>query len=182
MKPEGELLDHNYDGIQELNNPLPRWWVYLFYITIVFAVGYFTYFITGLGDSIDTKFQKNMSTLTENQDLKAIIPEEKTEDLSDYQGTISDGKTVFMSKCAACHGQTGNGIVGPNLTDNYWIHGNGSKEAIVEVVEKGVPLKGMMAWEALLSQKDILDVVEYIRSLKGSNPANAKPPQGQLIE
>lgn len=173
-KHEGNLLDHNYDEIQELDNPLPRWWVYLFYITIVFAGLYILYFHFGPGLSIQEQFAKDMEKGKSNNAQHAIIPEGPE--------WVQKGKTVFQSKCTSCHGPEGGGLIGPNLTDAFWIHGKGTLPDIVHVIEKGVPEKGMLAWETMLKPEDIAAVANYVHSLKGNQPANAKPPQGEKVD
>ena len=174
-KPDGELLDHHYDGIQELDNPLPTWWVSLFYLTIAFAIVYIGYFHFGPGLSIQEAFAKDMSHGKPSAPAQAlaVIPEGP-----DF---VQKGQVIFGSKCASCHGAEGGGLIGPNLTDNAWIHGKGSIRDLYEVIRKGVPEKGMLAWETMLSPQEIAAAANYVRSLKGSHPSNAKPPQGELV-
>lgn len=176
-KEDAKLLDHNYDGIQELDNPLPRWWVNLFIACTLFAIGYVLYFTLGPGLSIQEKFAKT-------QEESKIIAEESNAAFSlvaamNDSGSVENGHTIYTSKCTACHGQAGEGGIGPNLTDNYWINGNGNAQDIYDVINNGVVEKGMMAWGPLLSPDDMADLVAYIDSIKGSTPKNAKAPQGQ---
>jgi cytochrome c oxidase cbb3-type subunit 3 len=182
-----KLLDHNYDDIQELDNPLPAWWVWLFYATIVFSVIYFIYFTFMLPSSaerIDAKINKMKERPAEVS--TAVVPAEK-ENLPDTgfpsdPDSISLGKGVYVSKCLACHTADGGGLVGPNLTDKYWIHGKGTDENIYEVILNGVPEKGMISWKPLLSDKEIRAVTAYIKTLQGTTPANPKAPEGELVE
>jgi len=170
------LTDHNYDGIQELDNPLPRWWVYLFYATIVFGIGYFTYYGFGIGPNLNEELEAHMRVLTP-----------KTEMAIDYESLEKDpakkeaGQAIYVAKCAACHLTDGGGMIGPNLTDNYWIHGTGRLADIIAVVQKGVPEKGMLSWESLLSPDDLEAVSVYVHSLKGTTPATPKAPQGNPV-
>lgn len=171
-----KLLDHNYDGIQELDNPLPRWWVYLFYVTIVFAAVYCTYYWFGYGDSLAVQHEKALKAMTPQQHSTETL----SFDLSDIN--LEEGQLLFQSKCAPCHKPDGGGLVGPNLTDSYWIHGEGRSEDIYTVISEGVPEKGMLSWKSLLKPSEIKSIVGYIHAIKGSNPANAKAPEGTLYE
>jgi len=174
---EGKLLDHDYDGIQELDNPLPRWWVYLFYITVVFAVIYFVYYVFGYGDSVATKHEKAVKALTQTSEAAQV-----TMLFDASRENLSEGQRLYVAKCAACHKADGGGLVGPNLTDAYWLHGDASNDAIYQVIHDGVPEKGMIAWKSQLSPDDIQNITVYIQSLKNSSPANAKGPEGNLID
>lgn len=186
-----KLLDHNYDGIQELDNPLPAWWVYLFYITIVFSFVYmivFTFFVPSLGTLADQKVEKLTAkpvkvvvlvdadaTDVDSATAPVTIPFPNDEDALDL------GKKVYVSKCLACHGAKGEGLVGPNMTDEYWLHGKGSLEDMYKVVVEGVPEKGMIAWESQLSDEEIRAVVVYMQTMQGTNPPNPKAPQGEKV-
>jgi len=174
------LLDHNYDGIEELDNPLPRWWVWLFYLTIIFSVIYIWYYWFSSGKSIEESFQAKLSEVTTTQEVAS-----SSFDLESFKVTdelLGKGEAAFASKCASCHRADAGGLIGPNLTDNHWIHGKGDRQSIFKVVKEGVPEKGMIAWGPLMSDEEIATVVLYVQSLKGSNPANAKAPEGQLVE
>jgi cytochrome c oxidase cbb3-type subunit 3 len=177
---QDQVLDHNYDGIQEYNNPLPGWWLATFYGTIIFAGVYLFYYEFGGGKSLRQEFEIEMTTV---EVQKAAAPQQ-TEGEQDLAAVMSnpknleDGKATYTAKCAACHGQQGQGIVGPNLTDKYWINGIGTRQDILKVVRQGVPAKGMLAWETLLKPEEIVAVAGYVYSLRGSNPPNPKPPQG----
>lgn len=183
-----KLLDHNYDGIQELDNPLPAWWVWLFYATIIFSVIYFIYFtfmLASSGERLDSKIKK-MKGQTEQVSTTEVANVE-TKSLPDSgfpkdADSVNLGKAVYASKCLACHTADGGGLVGPNLTDKYWIHGKGTNEDIYQVVLNGVPEKGMISWKPLLSDKEIRAVVVYLQTLQGTTPANPKAPEGELVE
>ncbi|MCX6155122.1 MAG: c-type cytochrome [Candidatus Kapabacteria bacterium] len=173
-KVKDELFHHNFDGIQEFDNPLPPWWLYLFFITIVWAVVYFFYYhIGGFGDSSITEYAKEMAA------VKVI---ELKFDKADFvvikdAPAIDEGKALFIKNCKTCHGEFGEGLVGPNLTDKFWIHG-GSFENIVTTIVNGVPNTAMPSWKASLKKADILKVTSFITTLQGTSPANAKAPQG----
>lgn len=180
-----EIKDHEYDGIKEYDNPLPRWWLITFYATIIFAGWYFYNYQFGSGKSLKQELDIAM---TEIQSLKQASPQGQvlTEEALAQQmqdpNVLKLGATVFNEKCAACHGQELQGIVGPNLTDKYWIHGKGTRVDIVNIIKVGVPDKGMLAWESLLKNEEIIAVAAYVYSKKGSNPPNPKEPQGTPIE
>ena len=176
QKPDGRLLDHNYDGIQELDNPLPRWWVYLFYLTTIFAVFYIGYFHFGPGLSLQAEYEKS---LADGKKSGASAPAMLVAEGPEW---VAKGQPIFVSKCVSCHGPKAEGLIGPNLTDRFWIHGKGTVKDIVAVVTTGVPEKGMIAWGTQLKPEEIIAVANYVHSLKDSNPPNAKLPQGEKIE
>lgn len=179
------LTDHEYDGIRELDNNLPPWWIYMFYATIVFAVGYMYYYhISGSRQSQVQEYKEELASaeadIRQYTKLMANSIDETNVKPSDAKG-IEKGKSLFLQNCAACHGKLGEGGVGPNLTDNFWLHGGGIKN-IFKTIKNGVPQKGMISWKAQLSPLNIQAVSSYILSMKGSNPANPKPPQGNLYQ
>lgn len=265
------LLDHNYDGIRELDNQLPPWWLYLFYITIIFAVVYIIhYHVIGTGDLSHSEYMKEMdpdwkaqktgilsalfynspfhtaedltprrriemalradaeakmsgqapelstsgmgfedlilaamkvASPEELEKLKNAFPEiwqkqqeqggppeaaaEAAAPAVTYQAltdeaSLSSGKSIFMANCATCHGQAGEGGIGPNMTDDYYLHGYGMTNT-VNVITNGVPVKGMISWRGILSEKQILEVASYILTLRGTNPPNPKAPQGEQV-
>lgn len=175
------MKSHEYDGIQELDNPLPKWWLFTFYITIVFSVFYVPYYhFMGGQNPLD----EYLSDLAKVEAIKksAPAPEEDSQKLivalSDEQ-IKSKGLAVYVSKCAACHGDKGQGVIGPNLTDKFWLHGDGTAKAISKVVSEGVPAKGMPPWGPVLTPDELTQVTVFVASLKGTNPANPKAPQGE---
>jgi cytochrome c oxidase cbb3-type subunit 3 len=180
------LLDHDYDGIKELDNALPPWWKWGFYITIVVAGIYiFRYHVTHSGLDPLQEYNKEMLAAAESLDnFKRNSKEafdEKTVTLADAKG-IAEGKKVFAGTCFPCHGANGEGnAVGPNLTDKYWLHG-GSIGEVFKTITNGVPDKGMQAWGKTFSPADIRNITSFVLSLQGSNPSNAKAPQGNLYE
>lgn len=179
-----EIEGHEYDGIKEYDNPLPRWWLIIFWGTIVFAAGYYAYYQLGSGPTLQQELEVAMANMPKPVAPVAATPTESDEELTAAFASINlaDGKAQYDGKCAACHGQELQGLIGPNLTDNYWLHGKGTPSDIVKVVRVGVADKGMPAWENMLKKEEIYAVTAYIISKKGSNPAGAKAPQGELVQ
>ena len=180
------MFDHEYDGIRELDNSLPPWWLWLFYGTIAFSVIYVGYYhVLGLGLSSQEAYEEEMKRAEEQ--VKAYlatqadqVDENTVTALTDPQ-ELALGESIFKANCAACHGQLGEGGVGPNLTDPYWIHG-GDIKSIFRTIAHGVPEKGMIAWNTQLRPADIQRVASYILTLQGTNPPNAKEPEGELFQ
>lgn len=177
------LMHHEYDGIRELDNSLPPWWVNMFILTVIWAFGYMVYYHWG-GNGPSSTDEYDMEIAEAKAAQRAIAGLGKTVDETTVEqlsatSDLSAGATIFTTSCATCHGQKGEGLVGPNLTDEYWLHGGGIKE-IFKVIKNGVPEKGMIAWSAQLTPKDIQKVASYIRTLKGTNPPNPKAPQGEI--
>jgi cytochrome c oxidase cbb3-type subunit 3 len=174
------IKGHDYDGIKELDNDLPPWWVWLFYITIAFAIIYsIRLFVFQADDLVQAKeFEKEMTEYHEaNAAAEAETQSFEIKLLTD-NASLEEGKKTWMGICAACHLQDGGGLVGPNMTDDYWIHGN-TVEDLYNVVTNGVIEKGMLSYKQQLSEKQRLEVVSYILvKLKGTTPANPKAPQG----
>lgn len=178
------LLDHNYDGIQELDNNLPPWWKYGFYLTIVFAFIYLIHFhISNTGKlqlaEYDEQLKQAKADLDEYHKKAANLVDENNATLLTDEASLNAGKSIFLDNCAACHGKLAEGGVGPNLTDDYWIHQGGIKD-IFRSVKLGWPDKGMKSWQMDLGAKQIHEVSSYIKSLRGTNPPNGKDKQGEL--
>lgn len=176
------LLDHEADGIQELDNNLPRWWVWLFYLCILFAGGYLTYYhVLGKGDLQIAAYKAEM---VQGEALKqaSISKFESTlgSATPSTEAAVKDrGHELFLTYCSPCHRADGGGLVGPNLCDDYWIHG-GQFADTVKVIWNGVPEKGMLSWrEQGMKPSDILAVASYIYTLRGSNPPNPKTREDQ---
>jgi len=279
MSKENEkdiLLDHDYDGIKELDNKLPPWWLYLFYITIIWGVAYLIYYhVLGIGDSSYAEYMKEvdpewsaskaasgfsigynspfsgtdltplqriekaraeetaaqlsaggstgkgatLSDLDFDQLILAAMKRSSPEDLeklknafpeiwTKYQSGQTDvkpaesgtpaaprpevapltdeaslaaGKQIFEANCVTCHGKNGEGGIGPNMTDDYYLHGRGMNNT-VNIIVNGVPAKGMISWRGILKEDQIQQVASYILTLPGTNPPNAKAPEGEKID
>lgn len=187
MKPIDEeediLLDHEYDGIKELDNNLPPWWKYLFYFSIVFAIFYMVHFhVLGDGDVQANEYVQEMRNaeleLAAYSNSNQSINAENVTLLED-DGSLYSGSEIFKTHCAACHAKDGGGLVGPNLTDKYWIHGGGLSDIFI-TIQEGVPEKGMISWKSQLSPKDIQEVSSYVYLLRGTTPAAPKAPEGEI--
>lgn len=183
---EGQLLlDHDYDGIKELDNNLPPWWVYLFYVTIIFAVIYLVRFDILGADNQEMELKKEMAQaqidIAEYKKTAPDLMDEKTVTLLTDPADLAAGKAIFTTNCAACHRADGGGQIGPNLTDDQWILGGGIKNVFHTITNGGRDGKGMIAWsKSGLKPKDIQLVSSYVLSLKGTNPPNPKAPEGEV--
>lgn len=175
------VIPHAYDGIHELNNPVPAWFNVLFYGTMIFAAGYLYYYhVAEYGPRQDTEYENEMAKAAADR-LKFLAKSTTSVDENSVKvdkTLIVSGKGIFNANCIACHGEQGQGLVGPNLVDEFWLHG-GSINDVFKTIKYGVPEKGMVSWEKNLSSKNIAEVTNYIMSLQGSKPANAKAPQGE---
>jgi len=180
------ILDHNYDGIKELDNALPPWWIYLFYGTVLFAVIYLVRFEVLDGDSQVVEYEKAVAlSKKEVTTYKATATNIITAENITLLTSASDlkrGKAVFNLNCASCHLSDGGGSIGPNLTDEYWILGGGIKNIFTSIANGGRDGKGMIAWNKTLKAVDIAKVSSYIVSLQGTTPVKAKAPQGEKWE
>jgi cytochrome c oxidase cbb3-type subunit 3 len=178
------LIKHAYDGIQELDNPVPAWFMYLFYITIIFALGYMlNYHVFHTGQLQYEEYNTEMAEASMAHKLylskAANQVDENTVKLVNDPAVLASGQAIFKANCVVCHGDHGQGNVGPNLTDDYWLHGSKIND-LFKTVKYGVLTKGMPTWEKVLSPKQIADVTNYVKSLHGTNPPNPKAPQGVL--
>lgn len=214
---QDRLLDHEYDGIRELDNDLPRWWLWLFYASIIFAVLYMLYFhVLEFGYSSAQEYIREndpnfvpergggpkyfgiipryRSPLAANEDEEMsqtgateqpLLFFSRDTDTTTYVALtdgadIAVGNVIFLKSCASCHGPLGEGGIGPNLTDDYWIHG-ADFSTVVRSVRYGYPTKGMIAWLGTLQPEQILQAASYVTTLRGTNPPNPKAPEGELI-
>lgn len=185
IKEEAQIdLGHDYDGIHELDNRLPPWWLYGFYLCIIFACIYLYRFdVSHSAESSSEEFKSEMvkADLEKQEYLKksANNVDENTVKLLTDANDLDAAKKTFTTICAACHRADGGGNVGPNLTDNYWLHG-GSIKDVFKTIKYGWPEKGMKSWKDDYSPLQIAQLASYVKSLKGSNPPNPKDPQGTL--
>ncbi|ADB39567.1 cbb3-type cytochrome c oxidase N-terminal domain-containing protein [Spirosoma linguale] len=177
------VMEHAYDGIHELDNPTPPWFMGLFYGTIGFGVIYLIVFhLIGAGNLQIAEYTQEVAIAEQQRDayIKKVagsINENNVTAVKDAKA-LDAGKAVFLQSCVACHGQQGQGGVGPNLTDEFWLHG-GSVKSVFRTITEGVPEKGMMSWKKQLNPLQVQQVASYILSLQGTNPAGAKAPQGE---
>ncbi|WP_299551659.1 cbb3-type cytochrome c oxidase N-terminal domain-containing protein [Seonamhaeicola sp.] len=185
IEEEGDIiLDHNYDGIKELDNSLPPWWLYGFYITIVFAAVYLLRYhvFDGQGqfDELETELAEAREAIEEYKKTAKDLVDINTVTLLTDAADLSAGKAIFDTNCIACHMADGGGGIGPNLTDQHWILGGGIKNVFKTVSEGGRSGKGMIAWKTQLKPAQIAQVSSYLLSLQGTTPANPKAPEGDI--
>ncbi len=178
------MLDHDYDGIKELDNVLPPWWVNLFYLTIIFAFVYLVRFHIFNDYNQASEFETEMAIAkAEVEKYKLTAPDlmnkEKVTLLTDA-AALAEGKSIFEAKCVACHKSDGGGSIGPNLTDNHWILGGGIKNVFNTIMEGGREGKGMVPWKTEIKPSDIQKVASYVLSLQGTNPKDGKTPEGDV--
>ena len=185
IEQEGEIiLDHNYDGIKELDNNLPPWWLYGFYATMVFAVIYLARFhifqdYNQIEEYEAEVIEAKIAIAEYKKTAKNLVDVNTVELLTDEADLIA-GNNIFQTNCAACHKADGGGGIGPNLTDKYWILGGGIKNVFRTVTEGGRSGKGMVPWEGTLKPVERAQVASYVISLQGTTPAEPKEPQGEL--
>ena len=177
------MLDHDYDGIRELDNALPPWWKYGFYITIGIAIVYLLNFhVLGYGKNPTEEYNAEMAQAKIKQEMYEANNKDKIDEnnvpMADAAG-LAKAKEIFTTTCFACHGKLGEGGAGPNLTDNYWLH-KGSLNDIYHSIKIGYPDKGMQSWATVYSPKVISYLASYVKTLHGTNPPNPKAPQGDL--
>jgi cytochrome c oxidase cbb3-type subunit III len=183
---QDHLLEHNYDDIQEYDNPMPRWWVYIFWATIVFSVLYWLNIPGfGIGKGRIANYDRAMAAAAADAAKReasrpgSTSPEQLAA-LTKDASTLALGKEVFGQSCSACHRLDAGGQIGPNLTDDYWLHG-ATIEQMRKTVSDGVLEKGMPPWAKVLKPAQLDAVVAYVFTLRGTNPQNPKPPQGDLV-
>ncbi|MFV8837539.1 cbb3-type cytochrome c oxidase N-terminal domain-containing protein [Salinimicrobium soli] len=185
ISEEGELeLDHNYDGIKELDNKLPPWWLYSFYASIIFAAGYLLYYHVLDGNNQAMEFEQEMAAAQEaveeyKKNAPDLVSAENVELLTD-PAELEKGAALYQTNCMACHAADGGGGIGPNLTDEYWILGGGIKNVFHTVSEGGRAGKGMIAWKSSLKPTEIQQVASYVVSLQGTTPAAPKEAEGDI--
>jgi cytochrome c oxidase cbb3-type subunit III len=177
------MFEHDFDGIRELDSKIPPWFAWLFILTIIFAAYYMIdYHVIGSGQVMQEEYNTEVraASLEREALIKsgAFVNEETVTVISEASG-LGAGKTIFETNCIACHASDGGGIVGPNLTDDYWIHGGGIKN-VFKTIKYGVVEKGMIAWQTQLNPNQIQEVASYVLSLHGTTPAAPKQPEGKI--
>ena len=180
-EPQNRVI-HEVDGIEEYDNKLPNWWLFTFYGAIMFAIGYwYDYHVGGFGDlpreALQAEVDKANAAEAERVKHAGAMTPEALVTLSKDKGTVAQGQQIFTATCAACHRADGGGNVGPNLTDEFWLHG-GSPEKIWKTINEGVPAKGMPPWGPQLGPDRIQAVTAYVLTLRNSNVPGGKAPQG----
>ncbi len=181
------VMNHNYDGITELDNHLPPWWKWLFYATIIWAVVYFfayhvfNSFPLSIGEYDSEVAYANELTQKQKTTNPGPKIDEATVEATADATMLANGKSTFLNTCSSCHRKDGGGDIGPNLTDKYWKHGGNIKN-IFKVVMDGVPGTNMVAWGSAMSPEAIRNVASYVLTLQGSNPVNPKKPEGDLYK
>lgn len=177
---------HIYDGIVEQNNPMPRWWVILFCLCIGFAFLYWLHYEIGGGPTLGMEYKAALETykaeVAKNAPVVADDSEESLMAFMKGEDAVHQGAALFKDKCAMCHGDNLEGKIGPNLTDNFWTTGDGSRKAVLNTIQKGSPVKGMPAWETLMKPEEIKAVAAFVYSKIGSNPANPKAAEGTEVK
>ena len=184
LNDDNMIEGYEYDGITELDNPCPDWLMYIFYFTVLLTVFFLGYHF---GSNSKNKILQSYIGKLQNVQLQPVeeapeVSESELVALLQEPAELASGEEIFKDKCALCHGEFGEGLIGPNLTDNYWLHGQGNISDIVNTIRSGVPDKGMVAWKDRIPEKNILQIAAYIKSLKGTQAEGAKEPDGKLIE
>jgi cytochrome c oxidase cbb3-type subunit 3 len=175
---------HEFDGIKELDNPMPPWLKYIFYVTIIISFAYITRLVVFKDESIIQKKEYSKEMAAARAKTASAEKEEATKAVAQpmsQEQILAAGKVTFDKICYVCHGKFGEGLVGPNFTDDYWIHGN-KPEDLKKVIVDGIIDKGMLSYKSQLSNKQIDQVIAYILSLHGTNPPNPKAPQGVKVD
>ncbi len=185
-KKQDRLIEHDSDGIQEYDNPLPRWWVLIFWATILWSVLYwFNVPGIGIGKGRIANYERDMAEAQQKYAAAAPAAPAMTEEallaLVSDAAKMAAGKQTFVSTCAPCHREDAGGNIGPNLTDEYWIHG-GKPLEILNTITNGVLDKGMPAWGQSLKPETVNEVAAYVLTVRGTHPANPKEPQGNKLE
>lgn len=175
-----KMTNHEYDGIRELDNDLPLWWLITFLGTIIFAFIYWIHYASGTGPTQTEELAVVMKQIQAQKGTGPSLTEGQLEALFTGE-TAQKGHEIFSAKCASCHGPEGAGLIGPNLTDAYWINGHGTRTDLFRVIGGGVPQNGMPAWAELMNEGDLVAAAAYVYSIHGKN-LPGKPPQGEKVE
>jgi cytochrome c oxidase cbb3-type subunit III len=183
---EVRLMDHAYDGIREYDNPLPGWWRAIFWATIVFAAGYWVWFhVTDWGRTPEAGYQAALGSYEEKRELRERaearnVSEDVLARVAIDPKVAAQGSAIFATRCASCHADDGRGLIGPNLTDLYQMHGSTRMDTF-KTVKNGVPGTAMLAWGEQLAPADVIAVTAYVVAMRGQNIAG-KEPQGAPVE
>lgn len=179
-----QLKDSQYDGIQEYDNDLPKWWVGTFIITVLFGFGYWVYYHNFSGPGQTQQYDQKLKSHQAKYAAKSgsgDLSDDRILALLDSAADIEEGKGIYTQNCVACHAANGGGGIGPNLTDNAWIHGANPLD-IYGTIENGIVEKGMLAWKGILTTSQMQKVTAYVLTLKNTNVVNGKAPQGDVVE
>lgn len=185
VEEEGPDTGHDYDGIREHDNRLPNWWLATLFITIVFGYGYWVYYhvLDGTPDQLavyEAEMERAAVLAAERARERGVLDDDAFVALAADEAKVGAGKATYQQSCASCHGADGQGLIGPNLTDAYWIHGSNPTD-IYQVVAEGAPAKGMPGWEQMLGRDKVESVVAYLLTIKGTEIAG-KAPEGDLYQ
>jgi cytochrome c oxidase cbb3-type subunit 3 len=181
--PDAPFTDHEYDGIQEYDNPMPRWWVWSFWGSFYFAVCYVMWnHVYMRGTPVEEEWATDMRTAREESARRELgtISEESLRKLAANGAVMADARATFSKRCVECHGPKGEGVIGPNLTDDYWLHGKASFMDIYGVVKDGVPAKGMPAWGKKLDLVEVAKLAAYVVTIRGQH-LEGKAPEGTFL-
>lgn len=181
-RAEPALLDHEYDGIKEYDNPMPAWWVRIFWASFFFAIAYaFHYHVSPNGVSVADAYEADMAqarAIEAKRSLGEAVTEAGLQKLALDPALMKDARAIFTQRCTPCHGEHGQGVIGPNLTDAYWLHGSAPLD-IYKTVSEGVPAKGMPAWKMQLTPIQTRELAAFVSTLS-QNPVPGKAPEGEL--
>lgn len=177
---------HEYDGIIEHDNPLPTWWLWTFFLTIIFSFLYYLHYEIAGGPTLQDELKVAMQEIEKRQTSVTASSPMETEDslmaVFAKEGALEVGASQYATKCASCHGVELQGGIGPNLTDKFWLHGNATRLDIVKVIRDGVAEKGMPPWGPVMKRDEIYAVSAFVMSKIGTKPPNPKEPQGVAVE
>jgi len=181
--PTADLLDHEYDGIREYDNPLPGWWVFGFWASFFFGIGYIVYYASPHGVSVAEDYEADMAQARAEQAQRSLgqtVSEASLAKMMQDPALMKDAHAIFALRCTPCHGEHGQGVIGPNLTDAYWLHGQDTLLDIFNTVSEGVAAKGMPAWKMQLSPLQVRELAAYVGTIRGQN-LPGKAPEGALF-